>query len=58
MSSEGPHILHLLHHAHKEGEKGNHKVEGAVYVGTGFFLAPMLVGIPMMLYGVYKLCKK
>ncbi len=52
------HILHLLHNAHKEGEKGNHKVEGAVYIGTGFAFAPMLVGIPMMLYGVYKLCKK
>jgi hypothetical protein len=52
------HILHLLHNAHKEGEKGNHKLEGAVCLGAGFALVPMGIGIPMMLYGAYKLWKK
>ena len=58
MSNEVSHVVHLLHNAHKEGEKGNHKVEAAVCIGTGFALVPMGIGIPLMLYGVYKWFKK
>ena len=30
---------------------------GVVYIVAGFFLAPILIGIPLMLYGFWKLCK-
>jgi len=48
---------HAVHAAHREGEKGNNKLAAVVFIVVGFFFAPMLIGIPLMLYGFYKLCK-
>jgi hypothetical protein len=47
---------HAFHAAHK-GEKDNSKLAAVVYIVVGFFFAPMLIGIPLLIYGVYKLCK-
>lgn len=33
------------------------KAAGVVLIVAGFFLAPFLIGIPLMLWGAYKLCK-
>ena len=51
------HWWHYLHHAHKADEGGNHKLAGVILIVVGFFLAPALIGIPIMIYGFYKLCK-
>lgn len=48
---------HLLHGAHSASKAGNHKTAGVMYVVIGFFMAPLLIGIPIMLYGFYKLLK-
>ena len=48
---------HLLHNAHQAEEHGNHKLAGVVYIVVGFFLAPALIGFPLMAYGVYLLFK-
>ncbi len=41
---------HAAHH-----EKHNPKLAAVMWIIIGFFLAPMLVGLPMIGYGVYKL---
>jgi hypothetical protein len=51
------HWLHLVHGARHEEERGHHKLAGVIYIVVGFFMAPILVGIPLMLYGFYKLTK-
>ncbi len=52
------HLLHhLIHSARHEESRGNHKLAATAYIVGGFFLAPFLIGIPMMLYGFYKLGK-
>lgn len=51
------HLAHLLHGAHHESERGNHKLAGVVYLVAGFFLAPLIIGIPLMIYGAYKLTR-
>ena len=51
------HLAHILHGAQHEEKHGHHKLAGVAYIVAGFFLAPLLIGIPLMLYGFYKLCK-
>jgi hypothetical protein len=55
--SDWRHLTHLLHGAQRESEKGNNKLAGVVFIVAGFFLAPLLIGIPLMIYGFYKLCE-
>ncbi|MGA2256830.1 MAG: hypothetical protein ABSG53_19440 [Thermoguttaceae bacterium] len=57
MSKGFHHVFHMLHNAHQADERGNHKLAGVVYIVVGFFLTPVLIGFPLMLYGVYKLFK-
>jgi len=38
-------------------EEKHPKVAGLILMVIGFFFVPMLIGIPMMLYGFYKLLK-
>ena len=40
--------------AAKQGRKGN-KSGAWVLIIIGFFLAPMLIGVPIMMYGFYLL---
>ena len=49
-------IRHLMQGAHNADKNGSHKLAGVVYIVVGFFLAPVLIGIPLMLYGFYKVC--
>jgi len=51
------HWLHGLHAAQHESHRGNHKAAGLAYIVVGFFMAPLLIGIPIMCYGFYKLLK-
>ena len=47
---------HWLHAAHAAAHEKEHpKIAGVMLIVIGFFLAPMLVGIPIMIYGFYKL---
>lgn len=48
------HLAHVAHHADKEG---NSRAAGVVWIVIGFFLTPALVGVPIVAFGVYKLCK-
>jgi hypothetical protein len=43
--------------AHRASHQGSHKAAGVIYLIVGFFMAPFLIGIPIMIYGVYKLTK-
>lgn len=45
---------HLLHGAHR-GEHSSPKTAAVIYIVVGVFLAPMLIGIPILIYGIYKL---
>lgn len=45
-------LPHLWHGANQEASRGNNMFAGIVLVVAGFFLAPMLIGIPMMLVGI------
>jgi hypothetical protein len=47
---------HMLHTA-RHGEHKSPKSAAVVYIVIGFFFAPMLIGIPILLYGVFLLCK-
>lgn len=51
------HLSHYVHLAHRADEEGHGKWAGVMFLIIGFFLAPMLIGIPLMCYGIYKLCK-
>jgi len=51
------HWMHGMHAAHRESHRGNHKAAGVMYIVIGFFMAPILIGIPIMIYGVWKLLK-
>ena len=44
------------HFAHAAAHDDS-KAAGVVLLVIGFFLAPFLIGIPLMLAGAYKLCK-
>ena len=46
-------LLEMVAHAAHEDSK----LAGVVLIVVGFFLAPFLIGIPLMLFGAYKLCK-
>jgi hypothetical protein len=48
---------HHALHAARHNEHKNAKASAVVYIVIGFFFAPMLIGIPIMLYGFYKLSK-
>ena len=51
-------LTHVLVHSARHAEKhGNYKVAGVALLIIGFFLTPMLVGIPMMVYGFCLLFK-
>jgi hypothetical protein len=47
-------LAHLIHGARHEKE--HPKLMGVVLIIVGIITAPMLIGIPIMLYGFYKLC--
>ncbi|MEM7205319.1 MAG: hypothetical protein AAF628_34000 [Planctomycetota bacterium] len=49
--------FHLVHGAAHEAQRGNSKVAGVMFIIIGFFTAPMLIGIPIMLLGLWKLCR-
>lgn len=49
--------MHALHAAHHEAEHGNSKLGAIGLIVIGFFFAPFLIGIPVLLYGFYKLFK-
>jgi hypothetical protein len=51
------HWIHGIHAAHRASHQGSHKAAGVIYLIVGFFMAPFLIGIPIMIYGVYKLTK-
>lgn len=58
MSDNYHNFVHQMVHGAREAEKhGNHKLAGIVYIIIGFFLAPALIGFPMMVYGFVKLFK-
>jgi len=48
------HWLHGAHHAAHAASKGS-KLGAVILIVIGFFLAPMLIGIPMMIYGFIQL---
>jgi hypothetical protein len=48
------HWVHAAHHASKHGGKAG----AVVLIIIGFFLAPMLIGIPLIIWGVVKLFSK
>lgn len=59
-----PHVGHMLHqvregekHADLTGDTKEGKLAAVGYIVIGFFLTPMLIGIPIMGYGLYKLTK-
>lgn len=43
--------------AHAAHNKSNPKLAGIILIVIGFFLAPMLIGIPLMIFGFVKLFK-
>lgn len=47
------HLTHLVHGALHEKE--NPKLAGAVLVVVGLVLTPFLIGLPILLVGLYKL---
>ncbi len=49
------HVSHLVRHAMQE--KKHPKFAGLVLVVVGLFLAPWLIGIPIVLMGIYKLTR-
>ena len=49
------HWIHGAHHAANAASKGS-KLGAVVLIIIGFFLAPMLIGIPLMIYGFVLLC--
>lgn len=55
------HLMTLLKHAVREAftaqSKGEHKAAGVMYIIIGFFLTPMLIGIPILAYGIYKVSR-
>jgi hypothetical protein len=47
---------HWLQHAvHASHEKDHPKLAGMMLCFIGLFLAPWLIGIPILIYGIYKL---
>jgi hypothetical protein len=51
------HWIHALHTAHNAEHRGEGKAAAWAYIVIGFFMAPLLIGIPIMIYGFYKLAK-
>lgn len=51
------HWLHGIHAAHQASRRGQHKTAAVIYIIVGFFTAPLLIGVPIMLYGLWKLVK-
>ena len=49
------HLTHLIHGAMEEKESP--KLGGLVLVIVGVILTPFIVGIPILLMGIYKLSK-
>lgn len=48
-------ILHVVHAAaHAKGKEG--KFGAVVLIVVGIFFTPMLIGIPILLVGIAKLC--
>lgn len=52
MSNHLPHVIHRAMH-----EKEHPKMAGVVLIVVGLFFTPWLIGIPILLLGIYKLCK-
>ena len=47
-----------VHAVHAAGhEKKDSKLAALILIVIGFFFAPMLIGIPIMIWGFYKLLK-
>lgn len=55
--SHWKHLAHGLHQAHTADHQGHGKLAGVICIVLGIFLTPMLIGIPLILYGLYKLVK-
>jgi hypothetical protein len=52
------HINHLFRGIQAASHEKKHpKIAGLILMVIGFFFVPMLIGIPMMIYGFYKLVK-
>jgi hypothetical protein len=50
------HMLHTLRHGEKHAHTKKDKTFVAIgYIVVGFFLAPLLIGLPLIAYGVYLL---
>jgi hypothetical protein len=45
---------HVIHAAAHDKDS---KLGAIVLIVMGFFFTPMLIGIPIMLFGFYRLCK-
>jgi hypothetical protein len=52
------HWMHFFHSARHAEQHGSNKTAGIAYIIIGFFFAPLLFGIPIMIYGIYKLFSK
>lgn len=50
------HWMHLTHAASHAKGKSENIIAGLLLIVFGFFLTPMLIGVPMIIYGIYKLC--
>ncbi len=50
-----PWVHHTIHAGRHQKE--NPKMAGLMFIIIGFFLAPFLIGIPMIFYGGYLLAK-
>ena len=56
MSNHWMHLFHAANHGtHDKGIGG--KVAAVFLIIIGFFFAPVLFGIPIMIYGFYRLFK-
>ena len=47
----------IWQYAAEAAARENSKAAGVVLLVVGFFLAPFMIGIPIMCFGFYKLCK-
>lgn len=50
---------HWIHHAvHAAAHDKEHpKLSGVILIIIGLFLTPWMIGIPILIYGFYKLCR-
>jgi hypothetical protein len=51
------HIVHLLHYC-IEAKGSDAKIVGVVLIIVGVFFAPVLIGVPILIFGIVKLFSK